>query len=77
MDVFARSTGEVTEIYTVESSTAAIAVLGAALGAISALIAVAVMWFIGIGVNGAFVGAIAGGIAGVATALLGAPGRIE
>jgi hypothetical protein len=77
MDVYARSSGECTEIYTIDDHTGPIAVLGAALGVIAALIVVAVMWLIGIDANGAIVGAIAGGIAGAVTAILGAPGRIE
>lgn len=77
MDVFARSSGEITEIYTVENCTAVIVVLAAALGVISALISVAVMLWIGVGINAAIVGAIAGGVGGAASALLANLDRIR
>jgi len=77
MDVYARSTDETTEIYTVQNDMSAIAVLGAALGMVAALITVAAMWLMGVEGNAPIIGAIAGGVAGATTAILGAPGHIE
>ena len=61
----------------ISTSLAPLAVLGAALGLVVALVCVALLWMTGFGINGAFVGGIAGAVAGAATAILGAPDRIQ
>lgn len=77
MDVYARSTGDKTEIYTVENRTSAIVVLGAAVGLVAAMIVVSLSWFIGIDVNAGLVGGAAGAIGGAATAILAMPQRLQ
>ena len=51
---------------------AALAVLGAALGVIVALVTVAILWLVGLDVHGVVVGAAAGAVAGAATTILAA-----
>ncbi len=58
-------------------SLAPLAVLGAAMGVIVALVCIAALSMAGVSINGGVVGAIAGAVAGAATALLGATDRIE
>jgi len=77
MDVYARTSGNTTEIYTVRNSIGAIAVLSAALGVVAALTAVCAMWLVGFHPNAGIVGCVAGAVAGVATAYLGAPSRVQ
>ncbi|MDJ0955019.1 MAG: hypothetical protein QNJ81_15175 [Acidimicrobiia bacterium] len=50
---------------------APLAVLGAALGVIVALVTVAVLWLVGLDVHGVVVGAVAGAVAGAVTTILG------
>ncbi len=48
-----------------------LAILGAGVGLIAALICVAVFWMIGLDINAGIVGGAAGAVAGASTALLG------
>lgn len=77
MDVYARSNGNTTEIWTVSNNTSAIIVLGAAVGLVAALIVVALSWLIGADVNAGIVGGAAGAIGGAATAILAMPQRLQ
>ena len=56
---------------------APMAVIGAAIGMIVALICVAAFSMTGLSVNAGVVGAVAGAVAGAATARLGGTDRIE
>ncbi len=56
---------------------APLAVMGAAMGVVAALVCVAAFWMAGLDVNGGVVGGIAGALAGATTALLGAQDRIR
>lgn len=77
MDVYAQSSGDKVEIFTVENQTSAIIVLGAAVGLVAALIVVSLSWFIGVGVNAGLVGGAAGAIGGAASAILASPPRLQ
>lgn len=77
MDVYARSDGDTTEIYTVNNTASAIVVLGAAVGLVAALIVVGLTWLIGAEMNAGIVGAAAGAIGGATAAALALPQRLQ